>query len=208
MNLIQTSSDLEEFSSASKEMLQHLSQDKEELRKLVLKARDDETLFSLCEHYDILDKIVLWTSEDQKIRLRLHVFADDYFDRPHNHRWSYSSYILSGGYQHTVYTLNHDDAAPSSKNLIPVIIRREIAGDFYALHFSQYHSVIAGPNTVTLVMRGAPERDRFRVMDRVTEESWWQYGAAQESEKERDHKKMTPERFDFLVTKLMQLRII
>jgi hypothetical protein len=56
----------------------------------------------LCEHYDILDKIVLH-SDESGVRLRLHVFLPGYFDRPHNHRWSYASTILRGEYRHYLF---------------------------------------------------------------------------------------------------------
>jgi len=57
-------------------------------------------LLSMCEHYDILDKIVLYSDDDPGVRIRLHVFLPGYFDRPHNHRWSYASKILRGHYRH------------------------------------------------------------------------------------------------------------
>lgn len=197
--------ELEELTAESRKVLEQLSE-RDKLKQCLLAAKEDPRLFALSEHYDILDKIVLYA--DEKCRIRLHIFGDGYFDRPHNHRWSYSSRILSGSYRHTIYSLVHANEAPEPKHLFPVLIRQESAGDFYTLHHSQYHSVTADPNTVTLIYRGPAEADRFRVMDRTTQEAWWQYGANIEKQEEKENKRMTPERFDWLVEKLKRIGII
>ncbi len=208
MHFIESVSSLEKFAENSREILQELFRDRKKLRELILEIPSNEKLFSLCEHYDILDKIVLYVSENQKIRVRLHVFGDGYFDRPHNHRWSYTSCILSGGYLHTIFHLHENAQTPSIEHLYPVLIRQEKVGDLYTLHFSQYHSVVAQPGTVTLVVRGLAETQRFRVMDRVTEESWWQYGAAEENEEEKKKKQMSGTQFNEAVAKLMRIGVI
>ncbi|MGB7127526.1 MAG: hypothetical protein WBD50_00340 [Candidatus Rhabdochlamydia sp.] len=208
MNLMQSTNTFEEFEKASKEYLQDLFNNREKLRRLIMQVPTNKQLFSLCEHYDILDKIILCTSDDLKVRLRLHIFGDGYFDRPHNHRWSYTSYILSGEYLHTIFNIQNESKEPSIENLYPVLIRQEKAGDLYTLHYSQYHSVIAQPDTITLIMRGPSEKERFRVIDRVTNESWWQYGVALESEEEKHKKQMTHKQFDEAVEKLIRIGVI
>lgn len=202
------STDLEEFAQKTKEILQQFTQDKQQLRKRVLEIPHQEKLFDLCEHYDILDKIILFSSDDGSIRVRLHIFADGYFDRPHNHRWAYSSYILSGGYRHIIYVLKEQTDSPKIHDLIPVMIRQEKTGDSYTLHSSQYHSVIAEPNTVTLIVRGPSDKDRFRLIDRVTKEAWWQYGASVENVEDKNKKKMTKAHFNSAIEKLEKLGII
>jgi predicted metal-dependent enzyme (double-stranded beta helix superfamily) len=197
--------ELDAFATESQKVLEDLSAP-DRLQQCLLIAKEDQRLFSLSEHYDILDKIVLYA--DERYRIRLHIFGDGYFDRPHNHRWSYSSKILSGGYRHTIYSLDRTIAAPEQKHLVPVLVRQEKAGDFYTLHHSQYHSVTAEPGTVTLIYRGPAEADRFRVMDRTTQAAWWQYGTDIESQKEKESKRMTRERFDILVEKLKRLGIL
>jgi hypothetical protein len=197
--------ELEDFTTESRKVLEDLS-DPHKLKQCLQNAKKDEKLLSLSEHYDILDKIVLYA--DEKCRVRLHIFGDEYFDRPHNHRWSYSSKILSGSYRHTIYSLDHEIDAPETEHLVPVLIRQEKVGDFYTLHHSQYHSVTADPGTVTLIYRGPAKTDRFRVMDRTTREAWWQYGANIESQEEKENKRMSRERFDLLVKKLERVGII
>ena len=48
--------------------------------------------------------------------------------------------------------------------------------------------------TVSLVLRGPAVKDRFLVMDRKTGESWWQYGARQESADNAEQKRMSVKR--------------
>ena len=151
------------------------------------------SLASLCEHYDILDKIVLH-DDPTGWRLRLHVFLDGYFDRPHNHRWTYTSRILTGSYTHTLYGTDHDftdqiDVAA----LTPRLVRTEEPGDTYTLHHSMIHSVTAHGQAVTLIVRGPAVKDRFVVTDRLTGKAWWQYGANTESPQAADAKHMSPQ---------------
>src|SRR5699024_9604370 len=113
-------------------------------------------------------------------RVRLHVFLPGYFDRPHNHRWSYASTILHGDYRHYLFGNVELNELTTLRNLDAVMVRQEQVGSAYALHHSTVHAVVAEPYTVSLVVRGPAVKDRFLVMDRKTGESWWQYGAKQE----------------------------
>ncbi len=151
-------------------------------------------LLALCEHYDILDKIVLH-DDPAGFRVRLHVFLPGYFDRPHNHRWSYASTILRGSYRHYLFGNAELDDEVKPGSLDAIMVRRETAGSTYALHHSMVHAVGAEPHTVTLVIRGPAVKDRFLVMDRTTGEAWWQYGAANETAEEAAKKRMSADRF-------------
>jgi hypothetical protein len=48
-------------------------------------------------------KLVLHDDADLGVRLRLHLYRGGFFDRPHNHRWSFASRILHGGYRHRLF---------------------------------------------------------------------------------------------------------
>ncbi|WP_280465349.1 hypothetical protein [Nocardia brasiliensis] len=159
-------------------------------------------LLGLCEHYDILDKIVLFNDPDTGIRVRLHIFLPGYFDRPHNHRWSYASRILRGHYRHYLFgNAELDDHIEPAK--LPVLhVREEPIDTTYALHHSMVHAVVAEPFTVSLVVRGPAVKDRFLVSDRKTGQAWWQFGAAQESPEESQRKQMTPARLQEAIERL------
>ncbi len=96
-------------------------------------------LVRLCEHYDILDKIVLATT------------------RP------------GGGCGYTcscpaTSTDRTTTAGPTPAALTPRMVRTEQPGDTYTLHHSMIHSVVAEPYTVSLIVRGPAATDRFAAL--------------------------------------------
>lgn len=199
--------DMDAVESATRKVLSALAEDLSLVRESLLDLPERPELMALCEHYDILDKIVLHDAESG-VRLRLHVFLPGYFDRPHNHRWSYASLILHGQYRHYLFGNAElgDDVDPGS--LTALQVRQETAGASYALHHTMVHAVVSEPYTVSLVLRGPAVKDRFLVMDRKTGQSWWQYGANKESAQTRDSKKMSPARLAEMVTRLHDLRVL
>jgi hypothetical protein len=167
--------------SLSETILRGVSDDRAMLRELLGKVPHNPALLEKCEHYDILEKLVLAEDPASGARLRLHVFLPGYIDRPHNHRWTYSSLILSGRYLHQIY--GEDDGLTERVDvdeLVPLLVRNETRGSTYTLHHSMIHSLVAEPYTVSLVLRGPAVKKRFLVMDKATKQSWWQYGAADE----------------------------
>lgn len=187
--------DLTAVSATADRLLEPLAADPALLGRLARAAVADPDLFGLCEHYDILDKLVLH-NDPTGWRLRLHVFLPGYFDRPHNHRWTYASRILTGHYTHTLYGTEDQYDGPGDEidpaNLTPRMTRVEEPGDTYTLHHSMIHSVTAAPHTTTLILRGPAVKDRFVVSDRVTGRSWWQHGAVHETPSQAAAKRMTP----------------
>lgn len=168
-------------------------------------------LLSLCEHYDILDKIILFADPDSDIRVRLHVFLPGYIDRPHNHRWNYCSLILRGKYKHYIYhnpESNKQEDSFEITKLIPSLVRTEKSGNYYILHNNMIHSVVAEPYTVSLVIRGPSVKNSFFIADKETGESWWQHSAKYETEQEKVSKKMTNFYFNKLLLKLKNIDII
>lgn len=187
--------------------LQTLSE-RQTLKKLIDATCRDQSLLGLCEHYDLLDKIVLH-NDPSGFRLRLHIFLPGYYDRPHNHRWSYASLILHGRYRHDIYGTDSglsEEIDPS--RLTPLQSRYEGEGSSYALHDSMVHAVIAEPYTVTLIVRGPAVKERFLVMDRITNQAWWQFGAAAESQAALDEKRMSWDYFQSLIKMLETKGII
>jgi hypothetical protein len=173
------------------------------LRGILLDLPERPDLLGLCEHYDILDKIVLH-DDPSGVRVRLHVFLPGYFDRPHNHRWSYASTILRGQYRHYLFGDADLDEPIDPANLKALMVRDEQPGSTYALHHTMVHAVVAEPYTVSLVIRGPAVKDRFLVMDRKTGQSWWQYGASQEPAYDAEQKRMSVKRLAELTNSLRE----
>jgi hypothetical protein len=182
--------DIDAVEHASRKALTTLMDDPAAIRKALLALPERPDLLKLCEHYDILDKIVLHDDESG-VRLRLHIFLPGYFDRPHNHRWSYVSLILCGEYRHYLFGDVELDEQVDPASLRVLQVRQEHAGNAYALHHTMVHAVVAEPFTVSLVLRGPAVKDRFLVMDRKTGKSWWQHGASQENADSAKRKHMS-----------------
>lgn len=204
--------DLADFAAATDKLLTALDADRLMLRSLIEEAADNPELVQLCEHYDILDKLVLH-DDPTGWRLRVHVFAPGYFDRPHNHRWSYASRVLHGSYTHTLYGTDDgqlDMKAPhvDVAALQPRMVRTEQAGHTYTLHHSMIHAVTAQPYTTTLVVRGPAVKHRFVVTDRTTGQAWWQHGAATESSEQAARKRMTADDVRGVATQMFSLGVL
>jgi hypothetical protein len=189
--------DIDAVEAATRKTMQALLDDPQPIRQALFALPERPELLKLCEHYDILDKIVLHDDESG-VRLRLHVFLPGYFDRPHNHRWSYASTILRGQYRHYLFGDAELDEQVDPASLKALMVRQEHAGNAYALHHTMVHAVVAEPYTVSLVIRDSAVKDRFLVMDRKIGESWWQYGASVEPAYSAAQKRMSLERLNEL----------
>ncbi|MFI5720755.1 hypothetical protein [Nocardia sp. NPDC051750] len=200
--------DVEAVDAAARKVFGHFAGGRYMLRRGLTAIREEPRLMALCEHYDILDKLVLFDDPHTGVRMRLHVFGSGYHDRPHNHRWTYASHILRGEYCHRIYSpvTLHSDLNPAT--LDTMMVRQEQVGTSYTLHHSAIHAVVAEPGTVSIVVRGPAMTERFLVMDNKTEEAWWQYGAAKEPPEDAYRKRMTGQRFDELVTSLTEWNVI
>jgi hypothetical protein len=195
--------DTDAVQGAAVKALAMLTSHRRTLRDILLELPERPDLLGLCEHYDILDKIVLH-DDPSGVRVRLHVFLPGYYDRPHNHRWSYASTILRGQYRHYLFGDAELDAGVDPASLKALMVRDEQIGNTYALHHTMVHAVVAEPYTVSLVIRGPAVKDRFLVIDRKTGESWWQYGANQEPADDAEQKRMSIERLTELIDRLRE----
>ncbi|WP_280410283.1 hypothetical protein [Nocardia brasiliensis] len=198
--------DIDEVEYACRIVLDDLAEVPAIVRGRLDELPDRPELMRLCEHYDILDKIVLHDDESG-FRVRLHLFLPGYFDRPHNHRWSYASRILRGQYRHFLFGNAELDEQVDPNKLPALQVREEGVGSSYALHHSMIHAVVAEPHTVSLVIRGPAVKDRFLVMDRHKGGAWWQYGRKDESAEEAARKHMSPERFSEVVGQLAEWKL-
>lgn len=168
--------------------------------------RTDEHLRGMCERYDFLDKLVLFDDRSTSVRVRLHLFRAGYYDRPHNHRWSFASRILRGQYVHRLY--GREDVildAEGDADLEPIMERVERDGDEYVLHHNSVHAVQADEDTISLVLRGPSSKERFLIRDLQTGGSFWVHGAADESPQTRAQKVMQPAVLDATINRVVEL---
>jgi hypothetical protein len=144
-----------------------------QLCELLAALPQQGALVDKCEHLRSLDKLVLFDDVPSGVRLRLHLFADRYLDLPHNHRWSYTSLMLAGGYTHFVYEpLGEGVGSRDIRTLRPLSVQRVPPGAVYTLDHAMVHSLAANASTMTLVLRGPVMKPRAIWTDKTTNETW------------------------------------
>lgn len=209
-------SNIEEAGRQSRALVRKLAADKAALGRLVRSVEHDESLFSKCETHQLLDYIVIYDALDRGIRLRLHMSTSDHLDRPHDHRFSFSSFIMRGSYRHAwhvmkraVYVEGRDDRVKLWQNRLnpdpesdiqmedvhTVFTRHERAGNCYTLSHNAIHTTVTTPDTVSLFLRGPNEKRRSLIIDRETRTFWWRFGSSDESPERRQEKEMSMDRF-------------
>lgn len=210
---MESQSKFSEFSKTAEELsCKAFSQ----LRQLILEAPNNKELFSQSTHYERVDKLVLWNSDDKTMQIRLHVYANHPcnmkvhnladISEAHNHRWSFATRILSGGYLHTIYRMDLLDTGKCS--LVPIMVRYEGIGSSYALHHSQYHSIIEEPNTVSLIVRGPAEKESFQMITEREGETHPKDSLSLQTSKEKKLKAMTLADYEKILNHLLSLKII
>jgi hypothetical protein len=174
-----------------------------------------------CERHRLLDKLVIYDALDRGFRIRLHLSTNDHLDRPHDHRFSFSSLILRGAYQHVRHkpigkldetipgTIQEDrQAVLTDVKVEPYFTTIEEPGSYYTLHHTAIHTTITTDNTVSLFIRGPVEKERSFIMDRHTGKLWWRYGEVNESPERRRRKAMPLGHYNELKAKLRGLGVI
>lgn len=215
--------DWSDFSAASEqstELVQRLAADPPALRLLVDRMRGDESLMRQCERHRLLDRLVVYDALDRGFRLRLHFSTASHLDRPHDHRFSFTTHVLSGTYTHVRHHIVGDLAEASvssgqeAKFAVPIDVRYEPQlvtveepGSSYSLHHSEIHTTITTPGLTTLFLRGPAEKERSMIAERETAKLWWRYGEKDETEERRRRKIMDSTIVDSLVQRLSDLRL-
>jgi hypothetical protein len=212
---------LDEASRVTREVTQALASDKAALRELVHGIERRPALLARCEHHRLLDKLVVYDALDRGFRIRVHLSTDEHLDRPHDHRFSFSTRILTGRYRHVKHRLlghideakgasaqNDFEAVPSDARVVPWMITNQERGSFYTLHHAEIHTTVTTANTVSLFIRGPAEKDRSIITDRETGKLWWRYGEESESAERRRQKVISVEQYRALRDKLAALQVI
>ncbi|MGN6256093.1 MAG: hypothetical protein ACTHO8_14105 [Solirubrobacterales bacterium] len=200
--------DLDRATAVTDQLLHELAADKDTLRMLVDRAAEDDDLLAQCECHRLLDKLVLYDGLDRGFRIRMHISTSDHLDRPHDHRFSFSSLILAGSYKQVRHRIvgelpgdvaagvqEDHQAVPIDARVEPEFATTEQVGSFYTIHHSVIHTTIMEDDTVSLFIRGPAEKERSLITDRDTGRLWWRYGAQGESPERRAQKVMDKSQF-------------
>lgn len=199
----------EEASAITKAVVRALAADKQALRNLIFSIENNPHLLAKCERHYLLDKFVLYDALDRGFRVRLHISTENHLDRPHDHRFSFTTLILTGKYQHIWHHLRQarDDSVETA-NIEPVFITTEESGACYTLHHTVIHTTYTTPGTVSLVIRGPAEKGRSIITERDTGKVWWRYGEQDETAERRSEKQMSFQDYIMLRDKVESLGVI
>jgi hypothetical protein len=214
-------SDLPKARAQTKEILTALAADRAALSELLERAREEDDLFDKCEHHRLLDKLVIYDALDRGFRIRVHMSTDDHRDRPHDHRFTFTSLILRGGYKHIRHQLvgripqevassvqDDFDAVETGLRVVPLFITNEKPGNCYTLHHTEIHTTYTTPNTVSLFLRGPAEKERSIITERETGRLWWRFGEDKEKNERRASKRIGSAYFDGLVGRLRAMEVV
>jgi hypothetical protein len=184
--------DLMDASEKSSQLLNDLADQPDVMFDLMDRAIATPELSAMAENYDLLRKVVLLDHPASGRRLSMHIFRGGNFDRPHNHRWTYTSRILAGRYNHVIFdsVTKWDDGADVT-SLLPQLSQALRPGMSYTLGSQMIHMAQASQDTLTIILRGPSVSREFYVGDLHTGDVWKQVGRAHEDPEEVRKKKMT-----------------
>ncbi len=183
--------DFEEAGRVTKQIVRQLAADKATLRKLVFDIENKPELLQKCERHQLLDKLVIYEGLDRGLRIRIHFSTEYHLDRPHDHRWPFTTLLLRGQYRHHWHRANgpvSDGSTPD--DMRPLYVTDEKAGACYTLHDTSVHTTYTTPDTVSLFLRGTTQKQRSIITDRESGKVWWRYGEHEETPERRQAKIM------------------
>ena len=223
-------SDYIKASEYTRALLHDICNDKAAMTELVDHMLDRKSLRGMCEKHQLLDLLILYDAlEDRGFRVRLHMATEDHLQRIHDHRYSFSTYILCGEYEHILYDNkqcpymitgeeeakqwqdkhNVDmNAKLTSDNFDFRFKKRMMTGNCLTLHHSQAHTVLTTKGTSSLVIRGPSEKERSFIYDKDENSLWWRFGKHNETPVRRAQKIMTDDDIDRSINHLKKINVL
>jgi hypothetical protein len=201
---------IDRFSTTSEYILNQIYKDNNLLKYLINNFLKNKELISLSEHYDFFDKLVLYKSPSDNFRIRLHIFSGEkHNNRPHNHRWDYSSIILNGFYKQYIYgTESFINNELNPKDLSPILKHDMSQGSCCTLSHSIFHSIDVEPNTISLMIRGKSYKSRFLIFDKMTNSKWFEYEKDSETIEEINRKKISTQQIEKNLAKVYEIGLL
>lgn len=201
-------SDIEEAAEVTRTIAHRIGDDPSLLRALVARVALVPELRRRCEVHSLDDKIVLWDDQERGLRIRLRLANTKQYERVHNHRFSFTAYLLHGTYFHTLYATDQRlDEHADVDRFWPVSIREERTGDVITLHHDQLHTTLTELDTISLMIQSPAHKRRAFMIRRSDGEVWWRVGEADEDEARRREVQMSDERFEHWRRKLFELGV-
>lgn len=153
--------DLRAAHAQCRSVLRRLAADRSLLTSLVDRLADDKELLADADHHPVMDRLTLWRDAKRGIYLRLHVSPGTNELIPHDHKYSFTTYILHGSYTHVWRRREGSYHGDFTSDEAPLgLVTNERVGSCYTLGFSLIHQTVMEADTVTLFMRGPKQQTR------------------------------------------------
>jgi hypothetical protein len=188
--------DISQVERAVIPVLRELVSDRNRLVAAMELVFEDADMFQRCESTEFFDRVILYESPTNRFSIRLLSMRPLDRDIPHNHRASFATFVLAGGYQHTIYNSPSglvDAQLISDEQLLAglekVYERWEQPGSLYALHPAAIHSTRPIDGHLSLNIRGPSVLGRRLVLDPAKiSPVWVDGGSDQRGPRMADHK--------------------
>ncbi|MEU0787788.1 hypothetical protein ABZ341_40440 [Streptomyces sp. NPDC006173] len=154
--------DLRDVQQISRELLERLAADRTLLTQLVDEIPDDPERLANSRVTLLLNRLSLYQAVDRgfEIRVNMNPRLDNQLV-PHDHCYTFSTRILTGGYVDVVRRRTDSGEGPFTRaDLAPGIVTVERPSSAYTLGHPMVHQAVMEPATVTLFVRG-PRRKPF-----------------------------------------------
>jgi hypothetical protein len=222
-------SNFREASKITRDLLLEIAFDKETLRVLTDRIETQPALLEQCERHELLERLDLYDARDRGFQIRFNFTTPTQSVRPHDHRYSFSTYILRGGYRHLwfdprqeIYEAQREtiarqyldkqhadqDTSVTIEKMTPLFASYDTVGAHYSIHHSTVHATITTPDSLSIIIKGPGEKDRSIIADRGMSKIWWRFGRAMEPEERIARKKMTIDCYRELRDKLKTWEVI
>lgn len=145
----------------TREVLRRLASDKELLTERVRSIEDDAERFLASEVHPLINRLILHQGDEQGFHIRLHISPGMRDLVPHDHKYSFTAYVLRGGYVH-VWRRRHAPTVDEfdSHGVSAAIASIERQGSCYTFGHPLVHQTAMLPGTVSLFIRGPREKER------------------------------------------------
>jgi hypothetical protein len=206
--------ELESAHRQNAQFLEALAADKSAMRSLIERVPHDPELREMCEHNRTLDKLVLHDAPDRGFRIRVHLWSDTEFGHPHNHRWSFTTRLLTGCYEHVIYEApgGFNAPEPGSPDQTIELAERfrtvERAGDSYTMHHGMVHCTTTTPRTITMMVRGPIGQSLSLTTDPATGKFWFGVGRQKQTSQEVARRRLTDEQYENFCNEVDKLGIV
>ena len=201
--------DLDAAAEVTEGIARRIGDDRALLRTLVQRAVHTAELREKFECHALDDKIVLWDDQAKGLRIRLRLANTDQYERVHNHRYSFTAYILRGAYQHTLYATDQPlDETADVTRFWAHLVREEGEGQVITLDHEQLHTTITEPETISLMIQSPARKQRSFMIRREDGHVWWRYGQADETAERRTEVRMSDDRLAHWLGRLEALGLL